>query len=259
MTVRQIENLVALLEYFAERQKPATLADIVRQFDWPRSSAFNILTTLIEAGYLYEPRARGGYYPTQRWLQLGQALAEGEPVPEALRNIIRTLAATTGETAWISAPSSLFAVFLDVVEATAAVRYAAAPGQRVPIHITASGQALLSKMPPQDRDVLLRKVSFGHWGPKAPQSIAEVQAALTEGSARGWFHSAAAYSPDLGGVSVPVVIGERIFSLTVAGPLYRVAEMAETHATAIHDAIATEFGRDHSTATLTGLAPPARA
>lgn len=109
MTVRQIENLVALLEYFAERQKPATLADIVHQFDWPRSSAFNILTTLIEAGYLYEPRARSGYYPTQRWLQLGQALAEGEPVPEALRNIIRNLAATTGETAWISAPSGLFA------------------------------------------------------------------------------------------------------------------------------------------------------
>ena len=62
-----------------------------------------------------------------------------------------------------------------------------------------------------------------------------------------WFHDLA---PDL-----PVVIGERIFSLTVAGPLYRVAEMAETHATAIHDAIATEFGRDHSTATLTGLEP----
>ena len=36
----------------------------------------------------------------------------------------------TGETIWVSAPSGLFAVFLDVAESPAAVRYAARPGKR---------------------------------------------------------------------------------------------------------------------------------
>ena len=103
--------------------------------------------TLVEAGYLYEPRARGGFYPSSRWQQLASAFAEGEPVPDSLRNILRRLSEATGETIWVSAPSGLFAVFLDVIESPAAVRYAAAPGKRVPIHVTASGQALLSQMP----------------------------------------------------------------------------------------------------------------
>ena len=61
----------------------------------------------------------------------------------------------TGETIWVSAPSGLFAVFLDVAESPAAVRYAARPGKRVPIHVTATGQALMSQMPDRDRDLKL--------------------------------------------------------------------------------------------------------
>lgn len=257
MIVRQIENMLALLEFFAERQEPATLADVVRHFGWPRSSAFNILSTLVEAGYLYEPRARGGFYPSSRWQQLSAAFAEGEPVPDALRNIMARLGDATGETVWVSAPSGLFAVFLDVIESPAAVRYAAAPGKRVPIHVTASGQALLSQMPERDREVLLRKAAFGTWGPNAPKDIAEVHAQMADGRARGWFRSASHYSPDLGGVAVPVVLGERVFSVTVAGPLFRVAEKAEAHALAIYEAIAAELGQDFCARTLKGISMPA--
>jgi len=258
MTVRQIENTLALLEFFAERQEPATLADVVRHFGWPRSSAFNILTTLVEAGYLYEPRARGGFYPSSRWQQLSTAFAEGEPVPDALRNIMLRLSEMTGETIWVSAPSGLFAVFLDVIESPAAVRYAAAPGKRVPIHITASGQALLSQMPARDVEVLLRRAAYGTWGPNAPTDIAGVEELMRIGRARGWFRSASYYSPDLGGVAVPVVMGDRIYSITVAGPLFRVEDKAQDHAAALYDAIAEELGPDYLARTLTDMQPLAR-
>ncbi len=244
MTVRQIENTLALLEYFAGRQAPATLADIVRDLGWPRSSAFNILTTLAEAGYLYEPRARGGFYPTTRWQRLSDAFAEGEPLPDALHAILHRLGEQTGETIWAAAPAGLHAVFLDVVESPAPIRYTAAPGKRVPIHVTASGQALLSQMSDRDREVLLRKARFDGHGPNAPRNLDEVRAQIAEGRARGWFRSASNYSPDLGGVSVPVVMGDRIFSITVAGPLFRVADKADTHAQAIQAAIAEAVEAD---------------
>ncbi|WP_088622470.1 IclR family transcriptional regulator [Oceanicola sp. 22II-s10i] len=242
MSVKQIENLLALLEYFAERQEPATLADVVRHFGWPRSSAFNILTTLVESGYLYEPRARGGYYPTVRWQQLGAAFAESEPLPDALHAIMIALWHETGETIWVSAPSGLFAVFLDVAESPAAVRYAARPGKRVPIHVTATGQALMSQMPDRDRDVLLRKAAYGCWGPNAPASADEVRRDLDEGRRRGWFRSASNYSPDLGGVAMPITLNGRTFSVTVAGPLFRVADKAEAHAEAIVRATSAQLG-----------------
>ncbi|MFV0473258.1 MAG: IclR family transcriptional regulator [Pikeienuella sp.] len=229
MIVRQARNVLRLLEFFAERKAPATLAEISAAFDWPRSSTHNILTTLVEDGFLYEPRARAGFYPTPRWLQLAREVTEAEPIPEALTNLIRRVAADTGETAWISAPSGLHAVMLDVVESRAPIRYAARPGDRVPIHATASGQALLSRMPRRDVDVLLRKVEYRRYGPGTPVTRAEVLRDLERGAARGWFSSASNYSADLGGVAAPAEMAGRIFAVTVAGPLFRVeARMEET-------------------------------
>jgi DNA-binding IclR family transcriptional regulator len=242
MAVRQIENTLALLEYFAEHQSPATLADVVAHFGWPRSSAFNILSTLAEAGYLYEPHARGGFYPSSRWSHVVTAITAAEPLPDALRRIIRKLADETQETVWISAPGGMFAVFLDVIESQSSVRYAAEPGKRVPIHITATGQALLSKFSEQDRQIVLRKASFGSFGPNAPTNVEDVIQQIEVGQARGWFDSASHFSPDLGGVSVPVELSNRIFAITVGGPLFRVQDKTETHASAIRLAIADEIG-----------------
>lgn len=256
MAVRQIENLLALLEFFAERQEPATLAEVVRHFDWPRSSAHNILTTLANAGYLYEPKARGGYYPSSRWQRLSEAFTEAEPVPDALRRIIAQLGEETGETIWISAPNGVYAVFLAIVESSAAVRYAAQLGNRVPIHVTASGQTLLSQMPARDREVILRKTEYGCWGPNAAKSVEEVREQMAEAAERGWFRSASNYSPDLGGVAVPIVLGDRIYSATVAGPLYRVQDKFEENALRIYRAIARELGPDHCRKTLKGINIP---
>lgn len=256
MAVKQIENLLALLEFFADRKDPATLADVVRHFGWPRSSAHNMLKTLVDTGYLFEPRARGGYYPSSRWQRLAQSFAEAEPLPEVLQNIINDLGQRTGETIWVSAPSGLYAVFLGVVESSAAVRYAAQLGNRVPIHVTASGQTLLSQMPEKDREVLLRKTVYGCWGPNAATSVEGVRDQMREAAERGWYISASNYSPDLGGVAVPVVLGDRIFSVTVAGPLYRVADKFQENARQIYAAISRELGPDHQARTLKGIKIP---
>ncbi|UCI31965.1 IclR family transcriptional regulator [Mesorhizobium sp. B4-1-4] len=250
MTVKQIENAIALLEYFADRKRPATMADVAEHFGWPRSSTFHILTTLARIGYLYEPRIREGFYPTPRWLQLVSAIAEAEPIPEGLLRIMRGLADRTGETVWISAASGQYAVFLDVIESEAPVRYAAKPGKRVPIHLTASGLALLSQLDERDREIILRKATFEDRGPNAPTNLDEVRAELTAGRQRGWFRSASYYSPDLGGVSVPVMLSDRLFAMTIAGPLFRVEALFDRFASAIYETIATEYGSDCSNTTL---------
>ncbi|QIE55045.1 IclR family transcriptional regulator [Pikeienuella piscinae] len=238
MIVRQARNVLRLLEFFAEKKAPATLAEISAAFGWPRSSTYNILTTLSNAGFLYEPRARAGFYPTPRWLQLAQEIAEAEPIPEALTGLIHDLAEGTGETVWISAPSGLHAVMLHVVESRAPVRYAARPGDRVPIHATASGQALLAQMPSRDVDVILRKADYVRYGAGTPMTRAEVLKGLEEGKARGWFASASNYSADLGGVAAPVAMAGRIFAVTVAGPLFRVGDRMEETAKYLIDALA---------------------
>lgn len=221
MIVRQAANVLEILEYFARTKKPATLGDLSEHFGWPRSSTFNLLTTLTEKGYLYEPRPRAGYYPTLRWLAMARTIAEVEPLPAWTHMLISSLSAETGETAAIAAPSGTVAVFIDVVESNAAIRYFAQIGHRVPIHATSSGRALLLQYSPEERDALYRKIEFRQYGSGTPISIEAVEAELRASTERGYCQNFDGYSRDLAGFAVPLPIGNRRLSVVVAGPEFR--------------------------------------
>src|SRR5690606_2937958 len=114
--VRQIANLLDLLEFFAEHGKPASLAEISQHFGWPRSSTFNTVPTLTARGYLFEPEGRGRFYPTPRWLSIAQAIAAAEPVPETLRRLAIDLNQRTGETVCIGSATGMHVIFLEVIQ-----------------------------------------------------------------------------------------------------------------------------------------------
>jgi IclR family acetate operon transcriptional repressor len=221
MIVRQAAYVLDIFEYFARTQKPATLADVADHFGWPRSSTFNLLTTLAEKGYLYEPRPRAGFYPTPRWMAMARPIAEAEPLPRWTHALITELSAATGETAAIVAPAGVMAVFVDVVESSAPIRYFAQIGHRVPIHAASSGRALLLQYSKEERDALYRKIDFTSYGPTTPVSSEAVELELCQSIARGYCQSFADYSRDLAGVALPLPFGERSLAAVVAGPEFR--------------------------------------
>ncbi|MBR0669684.1 IclR family transcriptional regulator [Neoroseomonas soli] len=224
MTVRQAAHVLELLEYFARRRRPATLSEVAQDLGWPRSSTFNLLGTLAERGYLYEPRARDGYYPTPRLLALAQSIAEAEPLPEALTTLLRELVGETGETAAIAASAGTSAVFIEVCESLKPVRYFAQAGLRMPIHITSCGRAILSQYRPPERAAVLRRVTYERFGPSTPMSAAEVEAEIRHSLERGWFQNLAEFSQDLCGVSLPLPLAGRQLALVVAGPISRMQD-----------------------------------
>ena len=256
MLVRQVENVLDLLEFFAERGKPTSLAEVSQHFGWPRSSAYNLLSTLNARGYLYEPSWRGKYYPTPRWLAISQQISAAEPVPEELIRLGQELRDLTGETVCIGAAAGQSVVFLEVLASPARVRYAAEVGQRIPIHATASGWSILSQWTASQRASLLRKVEFERYGEGTPMSVDAVEDRIRSGLHNGWFKSASSYSVDLGGVSIPLIVANRVYSFTVAGPLNRVEERMPELARTIHDAVTRHFGADYLATAIPNLTTP---
>ncbi len=224
MIVRQAAHVLELLEYFARRGRPATLSEVAQDLGWPRSSTHNLLGTLAERGYLYEPRARDGYYPSPRLLVLAQAIAQAEPLPDALTRLLRDLVDETGETAAIAAAAGTSAVFIEVCESPRPIRYFAQVGLRMPIHITSCGRAILSQLNPAERASILRKVAFERFGPATPTSAAAVEAEIERSVERGWFQNLSEYSQDLCGVSLPLPWSGRQLALVVAGPINRMQD-----------------------------------
>lgn len=224
MLVRQAANVLELMEYFARRRRPATMAEISDDLGWPRSSTFNLVGTIAEKGWLYEPRQRGGFYPSPRWLTLARIVAEAEPLPESVHRLTMRVAEETGETTAIGALAGTSALFIDVVESSQPVRYFVAVGDRIPVHASSAGRAILSQYALEERRAIYRKIHFERFSETTPMSVERIEADLAEAVGRGYHQSSSEYIPDLAGVSLPLPVGSRRLSLVVAGPTSRCLE-----------------------------------
>lgn len=231
MIVRQAANALQILEFFAERQRPANAAEIADAMGWPRSSTFKLVGTLAAMGYLYEPLPRGGHYPSPRWLELAEKVSQADPLPAGLARLVRAVMEESGETVAISAPAGLHAMFVDVAESRQPVRYFARVGDRVPIHASSAGRALLAQMSAEERQALYRRIDFTSYSATTPMTPERIEAELAAGEARGWHQSNAEYTPDLAGVALALPFAGRRLSIVVVGPVSRcLARQPETAA-----------------------------
>ena len=222
MDVRQVSNLIELMEFFAARGRPATLAEIAKHFEWPKSSTFNLLGTLVNRGYLYEPKAKEGYYPSPTWFSLAEKIERAAPVPTELVAFIDTLSEKTHETTVLAAISGNQVVFIYTKESPQAVRYAAAVGKMVPLCITATGRALLSQFSSDERQGFLRRAKFEKYTETTLMSVEAVVDEIELSVQRGYFLGNGEFTADLGGLAMPLKFGGRNLAVLVAGPVSRV-------------------------------------
>jgi DNA-binding IclR family transcriptional regulator len=140
-------------------------------------------------------------------------------------------------------------VFVDAVEATHAIRYTAKPGKMIPLHVTATGRALLSQMAPADRTSVLRRATFERYTPTTLMSVAAVEKEIKKSLERGWFEGNAEFTTDLGGVAIPLKMPHRQFAVLVAGPMFRVKDRSKQLASILREQIQKHVvaaGRAHA-------------
>lgn len=222
MQVRQIANLFELLALFIKAKKPLSVREMVDELGWPRSSAFNMVSTLVELGYLYQPVSRGGYYPTSRWMELARQLSEAQPLPESVHHLLVDLMNRTGETLILAAPDGTEAVFLDVVESSDVIRYTANVGQRVPMQVTSVGRAILSQYSSSERAALLKRINYQRYESGAFMTPEVVEEDIRRHEPAGWFVNRAHYAQGLAGIAVPFPFRNRRNAIVLGAPMSRV-------------------------------------
>jgi IclR family acetate operon transcriptional repressor len=227
MLVKQISNLFKLMEFFVREKRPLSVREIVEEMAWPRSSAFNIVETMMEHGYMYQPVPRGGYYPTTKWMELARELSESQPLPESVHTLLVDLANETGESLFLAVPEGINVVFLDVVESTADIRFIANIGQRLPIHVTAAGKAILSQYSPSERATILKRIKYQAYEKDAFMNAESVENDIQKSFSKGWYVNWAMYQPGVAGIAVPFSFRGRRDAIALGGPISRIEKRAE--------------------------------
>jgi IclR family acetate operon transcriptional repressor len=237
MLVKQLSNLFDLMDLFVRSKKPLSVREIVDAFGWPRSSVFNMVTTMMEHGYLYQPVPRGGYYPSTKWMDVAREVADAQPLPESVHKLLVELMKQTGETIILAAPEGTSVVFLDVVESPADIRYTVNVGQRLPIHVTAAGRAILSQYSAAERMAVLKRIKYQKYEKSVLMTPESVERDIQRGSKEGYFANLAVYQPNVAGIAVPFHFRDRRNAIVLGAPDSRIEKRVATLGKLLREAV----------------------
>ncbi len=124
-----------------------SLADIVAATGLSKSTAFRIVRTLEDAGYLIRHPETQRYRPGLEVLKLGFAALSSLGIREVSRPYLERLAKATGETVSLCLLDGREVVYIDRVRNRSIVGVVLGLGSRIPAHCASMGKAILAHLP----------------------------------------------------------------------------------------------------------------
>ncbi len=146
---QSVGRIFTILDSIAGARTGATLSELARLTDAPKTSLVGLLAGLTAEGCLVRDAA-GRYALGPRIHALAMQAMAGRELSALLRPVLAGLVEATGETAVLGAlaPDADLAVYLDKVESSNSIRYAVTVGERRDLYCTAMGKALLAHFEP---------------------------------------------------------------------------------------------------------------
>ena len=177
MRLRTVDAALSVLELLAEQGR-ITVRDVTEKHERSRSSAYRLVRTLHERGWL-SANGNDTYGVGPLALMLGLRATRSHPLREVAAPWLRRLSAEFEETATLSLMVADYRVCIDQIESPRQIRMSVTLAQPFPLYAGASGRSILSAMTPgqleryledhplepiteatiTDRDTLLRQLS----------------------------------------------------------------------------------------------------
>ncbi|MEU6147481.1 IclR family transcriptional regulator [Streptomyces sp. NPDC047081] len=221
------------------RSQPAGISALARSLEIPKATVHRILRTLGGAGWVAPQGAPG----EQRWVLTARALAVGasvmnqEDLRECARPVMVELGQKTDENIHLSVPDGDALVLIDKVASMRPVQTVAHVGERVPMVLTASGWAFLSRLPEAERAA--RVPDFVALANGAHLTRDEVLSELIGVAARGYDINPGRWRADVSAIGGAVRDrqGRPVASLSISMPGYRLTdELREPYGKLVVDA-----------------------
>ncbi|MDO7882863.1 IclR family transcriptional regulator [Salinibacterium soli] len=182
-------STLAILRYLARRRGPVGAATLARDLGLPRSSAYQLLAVMMDEGFVV-------HYPEDRTYglsglvsEIGTSALRSEQLGRLARPLLDDLVARspTPVVAHLAVLSGADVMYAGRAQGFRAPTTVSAVGVRLPAHLTATGRAMLARLPHEQvraiypsRDRLVRRASAG------PSTLGELDRLLDAARERGW-------------------------------------------------------------------------
>lgn len=142
--VKAVETSLLIVEVLHERGggRPTELAD---HLCLAKSTVHDHLSTLVKHGYVSKEGEK--YVLSHRFLSLGEATRRRRKSYRLARSYVEKLATKTDERAQFIVEENGEGVYIHTAQGKDAVRTDSGIGRRIPLHATAAGKSILSRLP----------------------------------------------------------------------------------------------------------------
>jgi IclR family acetate operon transcriptional repressor len=219
-SIRAVDRALDILDVLRARPRGASLAQVARATELPRSSAFRYLAALEARGYVTRD---GGARP----YRLGPAFAGGDSrlqvLAAAARPLLEELRDRFKETINLGVLDGNGVLYLDVLESPKAIRFAARAGERDPIHSTALGKALAGQLADDEVRRILVAEGMPALTPRTITDPDEYLRQLVTVRKTGYAHDNGENEEHGGCIAVAITGVELAAALSLSAPTARLA------------------------------------
>jgi DNA-binding IclR family transcriptional regulator len=233
---------LGVLDFVGEQHRPVTVAEVASGIGADRATAYRMLMTLVQSGYLLKEAESRSYRLTFKVLSLARHLVSEDERARHILACMRRISEETGETVHYSVLERDAAVLLFRAKGTQRVAVDFQIGDRSPLHCSSIGKVLLAF-----QDVRMTEAIIARGLPKvAPNTITDPDAlrhALARVRAEGYAFDDLEFAPDMRCVALPVFEkgGEVPGGIAISGPASRfdmaklaaLRDVAMVHASAL--------------------------
>jgi len=220
--IRAVDRALDILLCFTKQTPELNLTQISTQVGMHKSTVHRLLATLEQKHFLQRDAASGYYRLGIRLLQMAHLTLEQNDLRRLALPAMRALCEQFRETINLSVLDEPDVVFLEVLESPQRVKLAASPGQRIPAFSTASGKAILSCLPAERVQQVLKQGMQKHTE-RTILSTSELVDNLALARSNGFAMSLEEYEEGINAVAAPILSQDEqpLAAISVAGPAYR--------------------------------------
>lgn len=140
-------NTLRVLKLLASRKSPTPAAMIATLLQLPRSSVYQLLTEMVDQGFAIHYPKEQAYGLGLSAFELSSAYTRQEPLARLGAPLVAQLVDQVGESAHLAVLHGADVLYIVEERAKSRPSLVTDVGVRLPSHLTASGRAILSKLP----------------------------------------------------------------------------------------------------------------
>ena len=202
------DQTLRILSLLARSRGPVPASIIASQLGLPRSTAYQLLATLQEHGYVMHLPEERRYGLGIAAVELSSAYERQEPIARLGRPILAALVDRLRASGHLAVPSGSDMLYVIEERAQGAPSLVTDVDVRLPMHLTASGRAILAYLPrAQVRALYPNAQSFAHRlsTPDGIDRYSRLRSVLDETTTRGFALERGSVTEGLSSVAAPVL------------------------------------------------------